>query len=169
MKVLITGITGNVGSHLADYILNNHQNVELHGIARWRSPMDNIEKIKHKISIDLADLNDLSSLIHIMNKIKPDYIFHLAAQSYVQFSFKSPAETLNINAIGTSNLLESVRISKINPKIHICSSSEVYGQVEKEEIPIKETNPFRPASPYAVSKVAEDMLGYQYFFHTICI
>ena len=98
-----------------------------------------------------------------MNKIKPDYIFHLAAQSYVQFSFKSPAETLNINAIGTSNLLESVRISKINPKIHICSSSEVYGQVEKEEIPIKETNPLRPASPYAVSKVAEDMLGYQYF------
>ena len=163
MKVLITGITGNVGSHLADYILNNHKNVELHGMARWRSPMDNIEKIKHKINIELADLNDLSSLIHIMNKIKPDYIFHLAAQSYVQFSFKSPAETLNINAIGTSNLLESVRISKINPKIHICSSSEVYGQVEKEEIPIKETNPFRPASPYAVSKVAEDMLGYQYF------
>lgn len=163
MKVLITGITGNVGSHLADYILNNHQNVELYGIARWRSPMDNIEKIKHKINIELADLNDLSSLIHIMNKIKPDYIFHLAAQSYVQFSFKSPAETLNINAIGTSNLLESVRISKINPKIHICSSSEVYGQVKKEEIPIKETNPFRPASPYAVSKVAEDMLGYQYF------
>ena len=163
MKVLITGITGNVGSHLADYILNNHKNVELHGMARWRSPMDNIEKIKHKINIALADLNDLSSLIHIMNKIKPDYIFHLAAQSYVQFSFKSPAETLNINAIGTSNLLESVRISKINPKIHICSSSEVYGQVEKEEIPIKETNPFRPASPYAVSKVAEDMLGYQYF------
>ena len=163
MKILITGITGNVGSHLADYILNNHKNVELHGMARWRSPMDNIEKIKHKINIELADLNDLSSLIHIMNKIKPDYIFHLAAQSYVQFSFKSPAETLNINAIGTSNLLESVRISKINPKIHICSSSEVYGQVEKEEIPIKETNPFRPASPYAVSKVAEDMLGYQYF------
>ena len=163
MKVLITGITGNVGSHLADYILNNHHDVELHGIARWRSPMDNIETIKDKINIELADLNDLSSLIHIMNKIKPDYIFHLAAQSYVQFSFKSPAETLNINAIGTSNLLESVRISKINPKIHICSSSEVYGQVEKEEIPIKETNPFRPASPYAVSKVAEDMLGYQYF------
>jgi len=163
MKVLITGITGNVGSHLADYILNNHQNIELHGIARWRSPMDNIEKIKHKINIELADLNDLSSLIYIMNKIKPDYIFHLAAQSYVQFSFKSPAETLNINAIGTSNLLESIRISKINPKIHICSSSEVYGQVKKDEIPIKETNPFRPASPYAVSKVAEDMLGYQYF------
>ena len=162
MKILITGITGNVGSHLADYILNNHKNVELHGMARWRSPMDNIEKIKHKINIELADLNDLSSLIHIMNKIKPDYIFHLAAQSYVQFSFKSPAETLNINAIGTSNLLESIRISKIKPKIHICSSSEVYGQVKKEEIPIKETNPFRPASPYAVSKVAEDMLGYQY-------
>jgi len=163
MKVLITGITGNVGSHLADFILNNHKEIELHGIARWRSPMDNIEKIKDKINIELADLNDLSSLIDIMNKIKPDYVFHLAAQSYVQFSFKAPSETLNTNAIGTSNLLESIRISKLNPKIHICSSSEVYGQVKKEEIPIKETNPFRPASPYAVSKIAEDMLGYQYF------
>ena len=163
MKVLITGITGNVGSHLADYILENESSVELYGIARWRSPLDNIQHIKDKINLVLADLNDLNSLIKAMESIRPDIVFHLAAQSFVQFSFAAPAETLNTNIIGTSNLLESIRITKLNPKIHICSSSEVYGQVEKDEIPITETNPFRPASPYAVSKVAEDMLGYQYY------
>jgi len=163
MKVLITGITGNVGSHLADYILENESSVELYGIVRWRSPLDNIQHIKDKINLVLADLNDLNSMIKAMESIKPDIVFHLAAQSFVQFSFTAPAETLNTNIIGTSNLLESIRITKINPKIHICSSSEVYGQVEKNEIPITETNPFRPASPYAVSKVAEDMLGYQYY------
>ena len=163
MKVLITGITGNVGSHLADYILENESSVELYGIARWRSPLDNIQHIKDKINLVLADLNDLNSMIKAMESIKPDIVFHLAAQSFVQFSFAAPAETLNTNIIGTSNLLESIRVTKLNPKIHICSSSEVYGQVEQDEIPITETNPFRPASPYAVSKVAEDMLGYQYY------
>ena len=163
MKVLITGITGNVGSHLADYILENESSVELYGIARWRSPLDNIQHIKDKINLVLADLNDLNSMIKAMESIKPDIVFHLAAQSFVQFSFAAPAETLNTNIIGTSNLLESIRVTKLNPKIHICSSSEVYGQVEKNEIPITESNPFRPASPYAVSKVAEDMLGYQYY------
>jgi len=163
MKVLITGITGNVGSHLADYILENKPDIDLYGIARWRSPLDNIVHIKDKINLILADLNDLNSMIEAMSSIKPDIIFHLAAQSFVQFSFVAPAETLNTNIIGTANLLESIRLTKINPKIHICSSSEVYGQVNKDEIPINETNPFRPASPYAVSKVAEDMLGYQYY------
>ena len=150
MKVLITGITGNVGSHLADYILENKPDIDLYGIARWRSPLDNIVHIKDKINLILADLNDLNSMIEAMSSIKPDIIFHLAAQSFVQFSFVAPAETLNTNIIGTANLLESIRLTKINPKIHICSSSEVYGQVNKDEIPINETNPFRPASPYAV-------------------
>ena len=108
-------------------------------------------------------INDLNSMINALESIKPDIVFHLAAQSFVQFSFAAPAETLNTNVIGTSNLLEAIRLTKIKPKIHICSSSEVYGQVKKDEVPITESNPFRPASPYAVSKVAEDMLGYQYY------
>ena len=163
MKVLITGITGNVGSHLADYILENQSNAKVYGLLRWRSPLDNVENIKDEINLVLADLNDLNSMINALESIKPDIVFHLAAQSFVQFSFAAPAETLNTNVIGTSNLLEAIRLTKIKPKIHICSSSEVYGQVKKNEVPITESNPFRPASPYAVSKVAEDMLGYQYY------
>jgi len=110
-----------------------------------------------------ADLCDLSALIRRFKDIKPDIIFHLAAQSYVLTSFNSPIQTLWSNVIGTTNLLEAVRILEIDPVIHICSSSEVYGQVSESDVPIKETCPFRPASPYAVSKVGEDMIGLQYW------
>jgi GDPmannose 4,6-dehydratase/GDP-4-dehydro-6-deoxy-D-mannose reductase len=98
-----------------------------------------------------------------MRKVQPDWIFHLAAQSYVTSSFEAPADTIHTNVIGTTNLLDAVRITEIDPKIHVCSSSEVYGQVTEDEIPIRETNSFRPASPYAVSKVGEDMIALQYF------
>ena len=163
MQVLITGITGMVGSHLADYILENHPTVGVHGLIRWRSPLDNINHIIDKIELHEADLRDLNSIIFLLKEIKPDRIFHLAAQSYVTYSFKVPVDTLNTNVIGTANLLDAIRITGLDPLVHICSSSEVYGQVTKDEVPIKETNPFRPASPYAVSKVSEDMLGFQYF------
>jgi len=163
MKVIITGITGFVGSHLADYIIENHPQTEIFGTKRWRSPMENIEHIRDKIILIDCDLRDLPSCIHILNEVKPDAIFHLAAQSYVPYSYIAPVDSLMTNVIGTANLLEAVRICGINPVIHVCSSSEVYGQVQPDEIPIKETNPLRPASPYAVSKVGEDMLGWQYF------
>jgi GDP-mannose 4,6-dehydratase len=162
MKVLITGITGMVGSHLADYILDNHPSVGVHGLIRWRSPLDNIPHILSRVTLHQADLRDLNSLVVLLNKVKPDWIFHLAAQSYVKSSFDAPADTIHTNVIGTVNLLDAVRITGIDPKTHICSSSEVYGQVTEDEIPIRETNPFRPASPYAVSKVGEDMIGLQY-------
>ena len=165
--VLITGITGFVGSHLAEYILTNHKNIKVCGLVRWRSPLDNINHISKKIDLKWGDLLDPFSLEGIIRKTKPDVIFHLAAQSYVDFSFLAPVSTLEANVIGTANLLEIIKKIKIeenyDPIVHICSSSEVYGQVKKEEIPIKEDNPLRPASPYAVSKVAEDMLGYQYW------
>lgn len=163
MKILITGITGMVGSHLAEYVLSNHRDVEVHGMIRWRSPRDNIRHLHDKVHLHLADLRDLNSLVLLLQKVKPDRIFHLAAQSYVMSSFTAPAETLFTNVIGTTNLLDAVRIAKIDPKIHICSSSEVYGQVTKDEVPIRETNMLRPASPYAVSKVGEDMVAMQYF------
>jgi GDP-mannose 4,6-dehydratase len=164
MKVLITGITGFVGSHLADYILANHPDVAIYGLARWRSPMDNLKHIPaNKLNIRYGDLADLSSLIGILKEINPVFIFHLAAQSYVLTSFNAPVDTLHTNIIGTTNLLEAVRINGIDPIIHICSSSEVYGQVRKEDVPIKEDCPLRPASPYAVGKVGEDMVSFQYW------
>lgn len=152
-----------VGSHLAEYILAEHPNVEVHGLVRWRSPKDNILDILDGITLHLGDLKDLPSLAGILKQVKPDRIFHLAAQSYVDQSFAAPVETLDANVIGTANLLEAVRLVGVDPMIHICSSSEVYGQVKPDEVPIRETNPFRPASPYAVSKVGEDMLALQYF------
>ncbi len=161
MKALITGITGFVGSHMAELLLD--KGVEVHGTYRWRSPKDNIAHILDKIHLINCELLDAKSVNEAILSIKPDVIFHLAAQSYVPSSFNEPTATLQTNIIGTLNLLEAVRLSKTDPIIHICSSSEVYGQVKEDEVPIKETNQFRPASPYAVSKVGEDMIGYQYF------
>ena len=151
-----------VGSHLVDHVLANYADVEVHGLMRWRSPIDNIRHAINRISVHLADLNDLGSLIRLLETVQPDRIFHLAAQSYVTTSFTAPVDTLRTNVIGTSNLLEAVRLSGVEARIHICSSSEVYGQVIEADLPIRETMPFRPASPYAVSKVGEDMIAYQY-------
>ena len=163
MNVLITGITGMVGSHLAEYILEHHPHTELHGLVRWRSPLDFLQGILPRLQLHAGDLRDLNSLVHILRRVRPEWIFHLAAQSFVTTSFDAPADTIATNVIGTTNLLDAVRIAGIDPKIHICSSSEVYGQVTEDEVPIRETNPFRPASPYAVSKVGEDMIAFQYF------
>ncbi|HLG14367.1 MAG TPA: GDP-mannose 4,6-dehydratase [Blastocatellia bacterium] len=163
MKVLITGITGMVGSHLAEYILSNHTSAAVHGLIRWRSPLDNIRAVQSRVTLHQAELRDLNSLVALLGKLKPDWIFHLGAQSYVSSSFDAPADTIQTNVIGTTNLLDAIRITGIEPKIHVCSSSEVYGQVTEDEVPIRETNAFRPASPYAVSKVGEDMIALQYF------
>ncbi len=165
--ILITGITGFVGSHLADFLLAEHPETTIIGLIRWRSPRDNIRHIQHRVTLEYGDLEDFASLGFILSQYKPDVIFHLAAQSYVDFSFRAPHTTLATNVLGTCNLLEAVKALKqscaYDPIIHICSSSEVYGQVSEQEIPIKETNQFRPASPYAVSKVGEDMLAFQYW------
>lgn len=163
MRVLITGVTGMVGSHLADYILKEHPGTEIHGMVRWRSDRSNIRHLGSRVTLHTADLRDLHSLVGALTASKPDWIFHLAAQSYVPFSFVAPAVTLETNVVGTTNLLDAMRITGNDAKVHICSSSEVYGQVLPNEVPIRETNPFRPASPYAVSKVGEDMVGLQYF------
>jgi len=163
-KILITGITGFVGSHLADYLLGlGERGLEVHGTRRWRSPMDNIAHIADKLCLHYCELSDSKSVYDTVATIRPDVIFHLAAQSYVVTSFDAPVHTLETNICGTVNLLEAVRHAAIDPVIHICSSSEVYGQVKEDEVPIKESQPFRPASPYAVSKVGEDMIAFQYF------
>ena len=151
-----------VGSHLAEFLVAEHPETEVHGLVRWRSPLDNIRSVKERVTLHQGDLRDLNSLVALLRKVMPDRIHHLAAQSYVDASFVAPADTLHCNVIGTVNLLDAIRIVGINPRVHICSSSEVYGQVLPSEVPIVETTPLRPASPYAVSKVGEDMIAYQY-------
>ncbi|OHD14639.1 MAG: GDP-mannose 4,6-dehydratase [Spirochaetes bacterium GWB1_36_13] len=163
-SVLITGVSGMVGSHLCDYLLAN-TDWNIYGMCRWRSPLDNLEHLidkankKDRLFFEYADLNDTGSLMHVLKKVKPDYVFHLAAQSYPQTSFNSPAETLQTNIIGTTNLLESIRILEIDPVIHVCASSEVFGRVPKDKLPIHEEVNFHPASPYAISKAGTDLIG----------
>jgi GDP-4-dehydro-6-deoxy-D-mannose reductase len=160
-KALITGITGFAGSHLAELLLE--KGFEVYGTTRPRSRTDNIDSIKNNLILFDADLSDSHSLYSIVVKIKPDFIFHLAAQSFVQTSWASPATTMEINVIGSVHLFEAVRRAEIDPVIQIACSSEEYGLVYPDEVPVKEDNPLRPQSPYAVSKVAMDYLGYQYF------
>jgi len=161
MKALITGISGFAGSHLAEYLLS--LNFEVFGTIKWRSRLENIEHIIDKIKLFECDIRDASAVKYVLNESKPDYIFHLAAQSYVPFSWRAPSETLTTNITGELNIFEGVRELKLDPFIHIAGSSEEYGLVYPEEVPIKETNPLRPLSPYAVSKIAQDLLGYQYY------
>ena len=163
-RALITGITGMVGSHLADYLLAN-TDWDIYGMCRWRSPLDNVEHLLERVNekdrlffLD-GDLCDSGSLSNVIDTAQPDYVFHLAAQSYPKTSFTSPIHTLDTNILGTCRLLETIRMSNLNPVIHVCASSEVYGRVSKENLPIKENCPFHGASPYAISKIGTDNLG----------
>lgn len=162
MRALITGITGFAGSHLAEYILAEHRDVEIFGTIRWRSRTENIRDIESKVQLVECDLRDLTSAKKLIERAEPDRIFHLAAQSFVPSSWNAPAESLTTNILGQLNIFEAVRALNIDPWIQIACSSEEYGMVYENELPIKETNPLRPLSPYAVSKVGQDYLGYQY-------
>ncbi len=176
MRVLITGITGFVGSHMADYLIENVPNVEIFAIRRWRSRDDNIrhlyspekygdDKQDHVQFIE-ADLLDRGSLANAVKISKPDIVYHFAAQSFPESSFLTPVSTLMTNVIGTTNLLEELRLSKeknyCNPIIVSVSSSEVYGNPTEDEVPITETNPIRAANPYSISKVGHDLMSQYY-------
>jgi GDP-mannose 4,6-dehydratase len=154
-----------VGSHLADFLLE-HTDWDIYGMCRWRSPLDNVEHLidranrNDRIYFLTGDLCDYISLQNAVEECLPDYVFHLAAQSYPVQSFTSPIQALDTNINGTARLLESLRKNpKIDPVIHVCSSSEVFGRVSRERLPIDEECSFHPASPYAISKVGTDLLG----------
>ncbi|HVP39957.1 MAG TPA: GDP-mannose 4,6-dehydratase [Candidatus Saccharimonadales bacterium] len=163
MRVLITGVTGFVGSHLVDFLVRTQPRAEVHGLCRWRSRTENIDHLATGLALHECDIRDASSVHAVLAEVRPDFIFHLAAQSYVPVSWTAPEETLSTNVLGELHLFEGMRRLGSKARVLIAGSSEEYGQVLPDEIPIRETNPLRPLSPYAVSKVAQDMLGYQYF------
>jgi GDPmannose 4,6-dehydratase len=161
---LITGITGMVGSHLADFLYEN-TNWNIIGLTRWRSPLENIKNLidpinnKCRVKLIYGDLNDDNSLDLAIKTAMPDYVFHLAAQSFPLTSFTSPVDTLNTNVLGTARLLEAIKKNKPDCIVHVCASSEVFGRVSKDKLPIDEECLFHPASPYAISKTGTDLLG----------
>lgn len=169
-SALITGFTGQVGSQLADYLLEN-TDVNVIGMMRWQEPMDNVYHLtnrinaKDRIEIEYADLNDSVSVFNLIDKKRPKFIFHLGAQSFPRTSFDIPIETLQTNIIGTASLLESIKKLKqqdgYNPVVHVCSSSEVYGRAKVGEKLTEDTN-FHGASPYSISKIGTDYLGQFY-------
>ena len=166
-KALITGITGMVGSHMADFLLNE-TDWDVIGMCRWRSPLENIKHLipeinkKQRITLKYADLRDSTSINELMQDVKPDFIFHLAAQSFPKTSFASPEDTLDTNIQGTVRVLESAKKYCAKAIIHVCASSEVFGRVPEEMLPIDEHCNFHPASPYAISKVGTDLVGRYY-------
>lgn len=169
-KALITGITGQVGSQLAEYLIEK-TNLDIYGMMRWQEPMENLYNLSNKINkedrifLHYSDLIDYASISRMFKKIKPDYIFHLAAQSYPKTSFDIPIETLQTNILGTANILENIRqlkeIDGYDPVVHICSSSEVYGRANHGAALTEDTK-FHAASPYSISKIGTDYLGQFY-------
>jgi GDP-4-dehydro-6-deoxy-D-mannose reductase len=189
VRVLITGITGMAGSFLAEYLADQHPDVEVFGTFRWRSKLDNLQDLRSRGKLNVLDegqritdeaslrrfvkpnevtvidceLQDPSAIRGVIRAVRPDRIFHLAAQSFVPTSWTAPAATIANNIVSQVHLFEAVRDARLDPLIHIAGSSEEYGLVYPDEAPIKEDNPLRPLSPYAVSKVGQETLAIQYF------
>ncbi len=162
---LITGISGSGGSYLAEHIVNNYKHIDVHGISRWHSTSNqsNLKFIESKIVVHECDLMDFSSVARVLKKVNPDVIFHLASHANVKAGFINPLSVLDNNITGTANLFEAIRLAELDPVIQLCSTSEVYGQVDEKNVPINEDCPFKPSSPYAVSKTTQDHLGYTYW------
>jgi GDP-4-dehydro-6-deoxy-D-mannose reductase len=161
MRVLITGITGLVGSHLADYLLTLN-GIEVYGFKRWRSDDRPIVHLYGQVTFHEGDIEDPSSIGSVVREVRPQRVYHLAAQSYPKESWDAPIATINANVIGTVNLLEAVRYDSPKTQVHIAGSSAEYGFIQPDEVPVKEDHPLRPLSPYGVTKVAQELFGLQY-------
>ena len=162
-NILITGGTGFVGSHMIDYILNNKTDVKIYATKRWMEDTKNVDHITDdRFEFIDCDLIDGASVKRSIDISKPNKVFHFADKSFPEVSFKIPVITLQTNVIGTTHLLESIKESDFDPVVVSISSSEVYGNPKEDEIPIKETNPIRPANPYSISKVGHDLMSQYY-------
>ena len=164
MNILITGITGFVGSHMADYILK-HTDDHIYGFKRWMEDTKNIDHLidNPRVTLFSGDLVDYASVDRAVRLSNPNKIFHFAAQSFPESSFKNPIITLHTNVLGTTHLFESIKTNELDPVIVSVSTSEVYGMPKEDEIPIKETNPIRAANPYSISKVGHDLMSQYYY------
>jgi len=161
---LITGVTGSGGSYLAEHILKRDKKIKIFGLYRSNGYKNLLKKNSEKrISLFKIDLNNFSNLRKFIKKTKPEVIFHIASNADVRLSFDDPIEVTSNNNLITVNLLEAVRQLNQNPIIIICSTSEVYGNVTKKDIPINEKQKISPANPYAVSKAFQDLLSQVYF------
>lgn len=161
MRVLITGVTGFAGSHLAELLVADGR-FQVYGIHRTRSGLHNIRNVADRLQLLECDLRDPSSVERVLADVRPEWVFHLAAQSFVPSSWTAPYETMDTNVLGQLNLLEAVRKLRLSCRVQVACSSEEYGLVYRHEVPIREEQPLRPLSPYAVSKIAQDFLAYQY-------
>jgi len=165
IKALITGITGSGASYLAEYLVQNVNNIEVHGISRWHSTTSakNLSDIKDKVTLHECDLTDFSAVVRVLQEVKPDYIFHLASHANVKVCFTNPLAVFNNNVAGTLNLFEALHILGLNPIVQLCGTSEVYGEVKPEDVPIYETHPLNPVNMYAVSKLTQEKTAMSYY------
>lgn len=162
-KVLITGINGSGASYMAEYLVNRGD-VEVQGITRWHTDRkSNLGYIHDRVKLFECDLTDMGAVIRTLEEAQPQYIFHMASHANVRLCFVNPSAIFNNNVNGTLNLLEAIRILKIKPIVQFCGTSEVYGQVRKEDTPIKETQAIDPVNVYAISKLAQEKLCKSYW------
>ena len=161
MRALITGVSGFAGSHLAEHLLA-HTELEVCG-TDISSNGRNIVHLRDDLELHVGDMSNPAVASDILSRAKPDYIFHLAAQAFVPQSWSDPWQTIANNIRAELNILQTLVDSGASPRLLIVGSADEYGMISPDELPVTEATPLRPYNPYAVSKIAQDMLGYQYF------
>ena len=159
MRILITGVAGFVGRHLFNTLCKQYPDALIHGTSIEQSPQMGSDRLHYHV----VDLKNASAITELIAEVQPDRIYHLAAQSSPRKSFQIPWETLENNIKSQLNIIQACIALKIQPRILVISSAEIYGPVQPDQLPINENAPLRPTNPYGVSKVAQDMLGLQYY------
>lgn len=162
-KILVTGANGFVGSHMVELLLSKKYK-KIYATKRWHlSNLNNISHLKNKLNFIDCDITDSISTSNLIKDLKPDVVYHFAAESFVSPSWAHPHRYMSVNYNGTLNLLEAIKNFSPKTFIHIPGSGEEYGQVDKVDIPIDEKTQLKPVNPYAVTKIAQDLIGYVYF------
>ncbi len=162
VRVLITGIAGFAGSHLAEHCLTR-TGVELHGVVRPDSTVHQRAAVLEHVCVHEADLTDAAAAARVVAEVQPERVFHLAAQASVAAAWANPAQTFITNVVAQLNVILALLAHAPSARLLVVGSGQEYGIVRPDELPVRETNPLRPADPYAVSKVAQDLLGLQYY------